>query len=208
MRKLELFLVITFAALSSLVATTVAGYLVLSSPSSQSSYPSNWVGQMWQGMGGMMGGNNYGTGTPVQNSAAPFFGIAFTVLVAISAVGIVGLAYFVLLPEIRISQPMTSPDSGSPLTPIDVPIAPISENKGVASSPYESVLKTLTVKERKVVEVLAAHEGKYLQKYIRSETGLSRLQIHRVVARLAERGIVVYEKTGNTNTVQMAKWLR
>ncbi len=155
-----------------------------------------------------MGGNNYGTGATVQNSAAPFFGIAFTVLVVMAAVGIVGLVYFVVLPEIRISQPNVSLASGSSPTSIDaVTFASNSENKRIGSSPYESILKTLTVNERKVVEVLSAHEGKYLQKYIRSETGLSRLQTHRVVARLAQRGIVIYEKTGNTNTVEIANWL-
>jgi len=66
----------------------------------------------------------------------------------------------------------------------------------------------LTEDGRKVVEVLKAHEGKYLQKYIRKEAGLSRLQTHRVVARLAERGIVTLEKTGNTNTVLLANWLK
>jgi uncharacterized membrane protein len=69
-------------------------------------------------------------------------------------------------------------------------------------------LKTLTADERKIIEVLSAHDGKYLQKYIRKEAGFSRLQTHRIVARLAERGIVALEKTGNTNTVHLAKWLK
>jgi uncharacterized membrane protein len=69
-------------------------------------------------------------------------------------------------------------------------------------------VKTLTEDERKVVEVLRGHNGKYLQKYIRNETGLSRLQTHRIVARLAERGIVTLEKTGNTNQVLLADWLK
>ena len=75
-------------------------------------------------------------------------------------------------------------------------------------SPYASVLKTLTVDERKVIDVLNIHSGKYLQKYIRNETGFSKLQTHRIVARLAERGIVSLEKTGNTNTVLLANWLK
>jgi uncharacterized membrane protein len=73
---------------------------------------------------------------------------------------------------------------------------------------FESVLKTLSVEERSVVEVLVVHDGKYLQKYIRNETGLSRLKTHRIVARLAERGIVSLEKTGNTNQVFLAEWLK
>ena len=74
-------------------------------------------------------------------------------------------------------------------------------------TPYESVIMTLSDDERKVIAVLSAHDGKYLQKYVRSETGLSRLKTHRIVARLAERGIVTLEKTGNTNQVLLADWL-
>jgi uncharacterized membrane protein len=77
----------------------------------------------------------------------------------------------------------------------------------VLSGVYDSVVKTLTGDERKVLEVLTAHNGNYLQKYIRSEAGLSRLQTHRIVARLTEGGIVTQEKTGNTNQVQLANWL-
>ena len=69
-------------------------------------------------------------------------------------------------------------------------------------------MKTLSNEERKVIEVLNAHDGKYLQKYIRNEAGLSRLQTHRIVARLAERGIVTLEKTGNLNQVLLADWLK
>jgi uncharacterized membrane protein len=76
------------------------------------------------------------------------------------------------------------------------------------TTPLESVAKTLTEEERKIVTVLNAHEGKYLQKYIRNETGLSRLQTHRIIARLADRGIVSLEKTGNTNQVYLSSWLQ
>ena len=72
---------------------------------------------------------------------------------------------------------------------------------------YDSVTKTLTEEERKIINVLNNHNGKYLQKYITNETGLSRLQTHRIIARLAERGIVSLEKTGNTNQVYLANWL-
>jgi len=67
--------------------------------------------------------------------------------------------------------------------------------------------KTLTEDERKIVTVLQTHQGKYLQKYIKTETGLSRLQTHRVLARLADHSIVALEKTGNTNQVTLTDWL-
>jgi hypothetical protein len=68
------------------------------------------------------------------------------------------------------------------------------------------VMRTLKPDERKVVGVLKVHGGSYMQKFITRETGLSRLKTHRVVATLAERGIVQVQKKGNTNEVTLAKW--
>ncbi|MEM3196984.1 MAG: hypothetical protein QXY52_01360 [Conexivisphaerales archaeon] len=59
--------------------------------------------------------------------------------------------------------------------------------------------------ERKVVEILLKHDGAYLQKYISKESGFTRLKTHRVIARLAERGIVITEVAGNTNLVKLSK---
>jgi uncharacterized membrane protein len=152
---------------------------------------------MWGNMGGMMGGTSH---SQIQNTALPFFGVAFVMLVAVAAVGTGGLAYYVAFPEIknRVDQPAVT-DS--------LPIAGQQTQKS-ACTPYESVTKTLSPEERKVVEIVKAHEGRYLQKYIRNEAGLSRLQIHRIVARLTERGIVSVEKNGNTNQVLLADWLK
>ena len=192
-----MFLLLTVVSLVSLIAVVIAGYYVLAATASP--YPNDWMGQMMGG-GGMMGGNN-GTQVQVQNNAVPYFGLAFVVLVAVAVVGIGGLVYFVVFPEIRITHSLTQPV-------FNVDSAGTVEVPAVVTTPYGSVLKTLNEDERKVVEVLKAHEGKYLQKYIRKEAGLSRLQTHRVVARLAERGIVTLEKTGNTNTVLLANWLK
>ncbi|HVB95047.1 MAG TPA: hypothetical protein VND41_00410, partial [Nitrososphaerales archaeon] len=60
--------------------------------------------------------------------------------------------------------------------------------------------------ERKVVGVLKVHGGTYVQKFITQEAGLSRLKTHRVVATLAERGIVQVRKKGNSNDVTLARW--
>jgi uncharacterized membrane protein len=68
------------------------------------------------------------------------------------------------------------------------------------------VLRTLKPEERKVVEVLDAHGGTYLQKFITKEADLSRLKTHRVIAALSERGIVHVEEQGNTNEVSLVKW--
>ncbi len=84
----------------------------------------------------------------------------------------------------------------------------MNRNKKLLARRLSAIVKTLSDEERKVIEVLNSHDGKYLQKYIRSEAGLSRLQTHRIVARLSERGIVTLEKTGNTNQVLLADWLK
>src|SRR5690606_33503539 len=107
--------------------------------------------------------------------------------------GLLGVTYYLVYPQIRVGN-------------VQPPVASIHPN-GNKVSAYESVTKTLTEDERKVIEVLKAHKGKYLQKYIKNETRLSRLQTHRIIARLAERGIVSLEKTGNTNQVYLANWL-
>lgn len=198
MRRIYLFLAILVAGLVSLTILVVVGMYVFSSAQQS---PSSWMSGMWSGgMGGMMGGTGQ---TAVQNSALPVFGVAFVVLIGVAVVGVVGMVYYVALPEIRTGV--------APVVCEAVPLesAVVQEQKQeVACTPLESVIKTLSVDERKVVDVLSVHDGKYLQKYIRNEAGLSRLQTHRIVARLAERGIVTLEKTGNTNQVLLADWLK
>ena len=69
------------------------------------------------------------------------------------------------------------------------------------------VLKTMTPEEQKVLNVLVAHQGKYLQKYVSKEAGLSRLKTHRIVARFAQRGIVTVNEFGNTNEIVVSDWV-
>jgi predicted transcriptional regulator len=194
MRRVNLFLAILIASLVSLTILIVAGMHVFTA--SQQS-PSSWMNGMWGNMGGMMNGNTQPT---VQNPALPYFGVAFVVLIGVAVAGVVGLAYYVALPEIKSVTP--------PVVCEAVPKDNVEQEQKTACKPLESIVKTLSDEERKVIEVLNSHDGKYLQKYIRSEAGLSRLQTHRIVARLSERGIVTLEKTGNTNQVLLADWLK
>jgi uncharacterized membrane protein len=97
---------------------------------------------------------------------------------------VVGIVYFLVLPEMKNYVAGT----------------------GGGSDAAALVLRTLKPDERKVVGVLDAHGGTYLQKYITKEAGLSRLKTHRVIAALSERGIVHAEKRGNTNEVSLVKW--
>jgi uncharacterized membrane protein len=118
------------------------------------------------------------------------FSSSLTILIPLSTLlflftllaSMVGVIYFLVLPE------MKNYVSG--------------DGKDAASV----VLRTLKPEERKVVGVLDAHGGTYLQKFITKEAGLSRLKTHRVVAALSERGIVHAEKRGNTMEVTLVKW--
>jgi len=87
----------------------------------------------------------------------------------------------------------------------------LPEMKNYVSGGFDTtaaVLRTLKPDERKVVEVLHAHGGTYLQKFVTKEAGLSRLKTHRVVASLSERGIVLVQAKGNTNEVTLQKWFQ
>jgi predicted transcriptional regulator len=197
MKRVNMFLVILIASIAALIASTAIGFAIFS----QTQNPTNWMSQMWggannhDGMGSMMGQ----TGTAPSSGLLPYFGILFAVLMCVTVIGIIGVSYYLLYPQIRVGT---------------VGVIQATQNiaatqpASIGSTAYESVVKTLTEEERKVIEVLSRHQGKYLQKYIRNETGLSRLQTHRIIARLADRGIVSLEKTGNTNQVYLSSWLQ
>ncbi|MCW3982376.1 MAG: hypothetical protein NWE96_00095 [Candidatus Bathyarchaeota archaeon] len=190
MKRVNLFLILLVTAIAALIATTALAFALFSTQQD----PYSWMSQMW-GNGHMMGGM-MGNQTTTTNTWLPYFSILFAVLIGVTIVGVVGVAYYLFYPQIRIGTATLPP-------PNTVAI----QGNGTAVSAYESVSKTLTAEERKVIDTLKAHKGKYLQKYIKAETGLSRLQTHRIIARLSERGIVSLEKVGNTNQVTLAEWL-
>lgn len=156
--------------------------MVYSYPSSE--YP-DWMSDMWSHMGGgMMGG--------LSDPYLGYFGALFIVLIVVVVVSLAGLVYFLLFPELKIGQPGTQRG--------------ISESSKKPDA-IESIRRTLNSDEQKILEVLEKHDGKYLQKYLGKEAGLSRLKTHRILARFAERGIVTLEKKGNTNEVKLEEWL-
>ena len=156
----------------------------------------NSNGNGYGGMGGGMMGGSTPIPTATTNSILPYYGAIFAVLIALVVLAVVGISYYLVYPQIRMGSVSMQP------------IAATQTTAAVAGvSAYESVSKPLTEDERKIITVLQNHNGKYLQKYIKAETGLSRLQTHRILARLAERGMVSLEKTGNTNQVVLADWL-
>ncbi len=196
MKRITIFLVILTVSIAALIATTAIGFVIFSS---QQQNPANWMSQMFggstSGMAGMMGGQ---TGVETaSNALLPYFGVLFAVLIAIVVFGVLGLGYYILYPQIRVGTvgviQTTQNLADAQQTPND--------------TAFDSIARTLNPEELKVLEVLNQHNGKYLQKYIKTETGLSRLKTHRIIARLSERGIVSLEKVGNTNQVYLASWL-
>ena len=96
-------------------------------------------------------------------------------------IGIVGvLAYYLAFPEIK-SPPGQAKASGS----------------------FDVVLRFLKEDEKKVVEVLRNSGNESLQKDIVKDTGFSKIKTHRILARLAERGLITAERQGRTNRVKL-----
>ena len=146
-------------------------------------------------LGGIMGqmmGNSRADG---MTSAMPNgVWILLVALVFLAVLGALGVGYYLAFPEI-VSEP-----NG----PAEQPAAP---QPGGTGASWEALMRTAKPDERKVLEVLAAHDGRFLQKFVVKESGLSRLKTHRVLSRFVERGIVVAEKSGNTNEISLAPWL-
>ena len=202
MRRIHFFTTVLTVALSVfLVLFVVSMYLAATA---QPYYQSSWMGQMWgsmSGAGGMMGNGNYGS------SAPSYYWVIPAALVGVAVVGAVGLAFYYALPEIRVGTGKCPAPTIANTSTLAAP-SKIENFARVPVNAFESVSKTMTPEERKVLDVLKAHEGKYLQKYIRNESGLSRLKTHRIIARFAERGIVTVQQSGNTNEVMLCDWLQ
>ncbi|MCS4538003.1 MAG: hypothetical protein HYY67_03990 [Thaumarchaeota archaeon] len=170
-----------------LIAGSAAGlfgtwyYFFTLSSQMRSSMPSSMQGMMDMMMGGAM--------VPAGMPFAPLYTIIPLAFIAILVIGVAGLSYSMLFPEIR-----NVPSS----------IQPIAQKEQKLST----IMKTLSVEEQKVIEVILVHNGKYLQKYVVKESGLTRLKVHRILARLAERGIVNIREYANTNEVSIAEWLQ
>ena len=138
------------------------------------------------GFEGGFGGRGYGMGEMIPRSFRLVF-IAVPLVVTVAVLG-----YALVFPELSEEKPEAKPS---------VPAV----EKG--DSALDAVLRVLNDDERKVIETLVAEGGTMLQKDIRWKTGLSRVKTHRILFRLAKRGIVSAEKYYNTNKITLADWL-
>lgn len=162
-------------------------------------------------MGQMMGNNPSSTQSAL--SMPSYVRSLIVVLIVVSALGVAGIAYFLIFPEIR-GSPQASVHADAPLQhQLEETVSPkergskLSETQPTSAMTWPVLMKTSKPDERKVLEVLASHGGKYLQKLVVKESGLSKLKTHRIVSRFAERGIITVVKSGNTNEIALADWL-
>lgn len=217
MRRITLFLVVLITTLVALsILAIVSWYLATASPSS---YGSSWMAQMWgshlgsssnYGMGGMMG--NGSTLTP------SYLWIIPVALGTVVAAATIGVAFYYAYPELKYIKGTTCNTNTAANSPIptqaantgNVTSSPanLPENAPKATNNCQVLLKTMTPEEKKIMDVLIAHQGKYLQKYVVKEVGLSRLKTHRIIARFAERGIVTVKEFGNTNEITVSDWVK
>jgi hypothetical protein len=144
------------------------------------------------GMMGQMMGGRYAAGT----QAMPWFMLSsILVLGGIVGAGVLGFVYYLAYPQIRL---------GSPSQAIPQPVQTTTESSRVS---WSMLLRTSKPEEKKVLEVLAAHNGAYLQKSVVKESGLSKLRTHWIISRFVERGTVTAVRSGNTNEIRLADWL-
>jgi uncharacterized membrane protein len=181
MRRTGLFVAMLASSVAALLV--VAWYL----SSSQGGYGS------MTGLMGQMMGNQYAQGTVA--TMPSYVWTAILTLFILVVVGIFGLVYYLAYPEIKIAAPPQATVADAQPRPSD------------AKESWDAVLRTSKPEERKVLEVLATHDGTHLQKLIVKESGLSKLKTHRIVSRFVERGIATAVKTGNTNEISLTPWL-
>ncbi len=98
------------------------------------------------------------------------------------------LAYLALFPEIK-QKPTTEHDTLG------------------KTQPLCAVMRVLKDDERKMVELLVSSGGKMLQRDLGRQAGFSRVKTHRILYRLATRGLVTAEKYYNTYEITLADWL-
>ncbi len=121
MQRLHIFIIILITTIGVLVSLAiVAWYLSVTSPSY---YGSSWMSQMWGnhlgasgnygGMGGMMGDGSgtYGTST------ASYLWIVPVLLIAASAIAVIGVAFYLVFPELKYirSRGACNPQTPAPI---------------------------------------------------------------------------------------------
>ncbi len=75
---------------------------------------------------------------------------------------------------------------------------------GAKHESFEHILrKLLSDKEMRVLQALAARDGKVRQTEIGTATGFSRVEVHRAISSLEQKGLVKRTKQGRTFIIEM-----
>ncbi len=116
--------------------------------------------------------------------ASALLAVSLTVMVA-------AIAFVIAFPSIRYSE------------------TKIHDNQVARSlDPVQIVMRASKADERTVLDIIRQKGGHCLQKDITYKTGFSKLRTHRIVARLAEREIILVKKKGKTNEITLPTWLK
>jgi len=146
------------------------------------------IGLLFFAFDGGFGGRGHGMNSGVSGS----FWLVLFVAPLFVFVGVLG--YALAFPELGEGKPEIESSS----------VPPVKEEELA----LDAVLRVLNEDEREVVETLVGEGGTMLQKDIRWKTSFSRVKTHRILFRLAKRGIVSAEKHYNTNKITLADWLQ
>ncbi len=84
----------------------------------------------------------------------------------------------------------------------------IEKEKKVAKTNTAMIMKFLSHDEQEILALLIKKEGRTTQGEIGRLQGMTRLKAHRMVKKLAERGLVHVEKEGKINFVRLVDELR
>jgi len=223
MQRIHFFIIVLVTTLVVLLTLALVSWYLATV--SASYYGSSWIKQMWSGMGysgntgshGGMGGM-MGNGGTTTTASASYYWLIPVALAAVVGVAIIGVAFYYAFPELKYIKGNSTCNPVPVNTGINMQAVNASVEKSNPSTNNvntskttnncDVLLKTMTPEEQKVLNVLIAHNGKYLQKYVVKESGLSRLKTHRIIARFAERGIVSVKEFGNTNEVVVSDWVK
>lgn len=144
----------------------------------------------------MMGGSgmmSYMTGT---NMSMP---LLWPTILTISSLAILlGVAYAIAFPPIKTSE------EGAPATPV---VSPAVSRNGELRDPLSVLIRASKLEEGAVLQVLHDSGGVCRQKDVVFKTGLSKLKVHRIIARLADRNIIQVKRIGKTNELTLPNWL-
>lgn len=97
-------------------------------------------------------------------------------------------------PPIVVSPPLSSNN------------AEVSKSGNQPTGSIDVIMKILKPEELRVINIIKDAAGKLKQSDIPRQTNFSRLKVHRIIARLAERGIIRVERAGKTNNIYLAEW--